>query len=82
MRAYGAPLVVQTLLPAQSIPQFIQPLPLLSLQGGSMETIVAGSGEIALSMEEFQVNILPPAIPGLTPTYVWGYRVYPESNRD
>jgi spore coat protein A len=60
-----------TPLPGSSIPQFINPLPQLSLVGGPMETIVAGTDEITLTMKEFQANILGPGFPS---TWVWGYR--------
>ena len=36
----------QTALPGSSIPQFIDPLPLLSVAGGPVETILAGASEI------------------------------------
>jgi spore coat protein A len=68
-----------TPLPGSAIPQFIDPLPLLSVAGGPMETIVAGTGEVTLTMKEFQSNVMPSAfVPanGLpyTGTWVWGYR--------
>jgi FtsP/CotA-like multicopper oxidase with cupredoxin domain len=63
-------------LPGSSIPQFIDPLPLLSVAGGPMETIVAGAAEITLTMQEFQANVMPSTfLPGTyTGTWVWGYR--------
>ena len=43
-----------------------------------METVVAGMTEIALTMKEFQANVMPstfvPAVPPYTGTWVWGYR--------
>ncbi len=66
-------------LPGSAIPQFVDPLPLLSVAGGPIETIIAGSEEIALSMLEFRANVMPtgflPAngLPYLG-TWVWGYR--------
>jgi spore coat protein A, manganese oxidase len=69
-----------TALPGSAIPQFVDPLPLLSVAGGSMETIIAGANEIVLDMHEFQSNVMPstfvPATgPGTyTGTWVWGYR--------
>jgi spore coat protein A len=67
-----------TPLPGSSIPQFIDPLPLLSVAGGPMETIVAGTDEITLTMKEFQANVMPsafvPAAGTYTGTWVWGYR--------
>jgi spore coat protein A len=73
MAAQGTPLA------GSAIPQFVDPLPLLSLAGGPMETIVAGADEITLTMKEFQSNVMPSTfIPanGLpyTGTWVWGYR--------
>jgi spore coat protein A len=68
-----------TPLPGSSIAQFIDPLPLLSVAGGPMETIIAGTGEVTLNMKEFKANVMPSAfVPanGLpyTGTWVWGYR--------
>jgi spore coat protein A len=67
-----------TPLPGSAIPQFIDPLPLLNVAGGPMETIVAGTGEITLRMQEFQANVMPSAFVPATGTYsgtgVWGYR--------
>jgi spore coat protein A len=68
-----------TPLPGNAIPQFIDPLPLLSVAGGPMETIVAGDGEVTLRMKEFQSNVMPSAfVPGngqpYIGTWVWGYR--------
>jgi spore coat protein A len=67
-----------TALPGSAIPQFIDPLPLLSVAGGPMETIVAGAGEVTLTMREFQANVMPstfvPATGNYTGTWVWGYR--------
>ncbi len=68
--------------PGSKIPQFVDPLPLLSAAGGSMETVIAGSGEITLNMLEFQAKMLPPTFKpanGLpyTGTWVFGYRVGP-----
>jgi spore coat protein A len=69
----------QTQLPGSSLPQFITPLPLLSVAGGPMETVVAGNSEIALTMREFKANVLPPGFvlpDGSTygGTWSWGYR--------
>src|SRR5512135_3432226 len=67
-----------TALPGSAIPQFVDPLPLLSVAGGPMETIVAGDAEILLDMHEFQANVMPstfvPAAGIYTGTWVWGYR--------
>jgi spore coat protein A len=75
----GVVLAQGTPLPGSAIPQFIDPLPLLSVAGGPMETVIAGTDEITLTMEEFQSNVLPT---GFVPangqpysgTWVWGYR--------
>ncbi len=69
-------------LPGNKIPQFVDPLPLLSVAGGPMETVVAGPGEITLNMLEFQAKVMPSTfVPanGLpyTGTWVFGYRVGP-----
>jgi len=70
--------VVQTPLKSSSLPQFVDPLPDLSLIGGPMETIVAGTSEISLTMQEFQTNVMPtgfvPAAGTYTGTWTWGYR--------
>ncbi len=67
-----------TPLPGSAIPQFIDPLPLLNVAGGPMETIIAGTGQLALTMREFQANVMPsafvPATGTYTGTWVWGYR--------
>jgi FtsP/CotA-like multicopper oxidase with cupredoxin domain len=65
-------------LPGSAIPQFVDPLPLLSVAGGPIETITATTATI--SMCEFKANVMPtgfvPAAPApaYTGTYVWGYR--------
>ena len=76
------PPLAQTQVPGNKIPQFVDPLPLLSVGGGSIETLVAGAGEITLNMLEFQANAMPSTfVPanGLpyTGTWVFGYRVGP-----
>lgn len=70
----------QVQLPATSIPRFVDPLPLLDVQGGGMQTVVYPAGETTtdLYMREFRANILPstfqPASGTYTGTTVWGYR--------
>lgn len=68
----------QVPLPARNIPQFVDPLPLLTLAGGPIETIIADANEITLSMREFKARMLPATtrLPKATytGTYVWGYR--------
>jgi spore coat protein A, manganese oxidase len=64
-------------LPGTLIPQFVDPLPLLSLApGGTIETITTATA--TLSMCEFKANVMPstfvPAGGAYTGTYVWGYR--------
>jgi spore coat protein A len=65
-------------LSTSAIPKFIEPLPLLSVAGGRMETILAGSGEITLTMKEFKVDMLSigtlPNGNTYEGTWVWGYR--------
>jgi spore coat protein A, manganese oxidase len=68
-----------TALPGSAIPKFIDALPLLSVAGGPMETILAGVAEVTLEMKEFQSNVMPSTfVPanGLpyAGTWVWGYR--------
>jgi spore coat protein A len=67
-----------TPLPGSAIPQFVDPLPLLSVAGGPMETIVDDGTEVTLDMLEFQASVLPstfvPATGTYTGTWVWGYR--------
>jgi len=64
-----------------AIPQFMQPLPTLSLapQNSTMQTIF-GNQPLALRMCEFQSKVLPPGTfaAGVQPTtWVWGYLVDP-----
>jgi spore coat protein A len=79
----GSAFAVQgTPLPGHKIPQFVDPLPVLSVDGGPMETVIAGTGEITLNMLEFKANMMPSTfVPknGLpyTGTWVFGYRVGP-----
>jgi len=72
-RAQGA----QTPLAGGAIPQWVDPLPLLDLAGGPMQTVIAGASEIELHMREFQANVMPstfvPATGPYTGTWVWGY---------
>lgn len=66
----------QVPLPPKAIPKFVQPLPLLDLQGGSIAT--STSAQITLTMCEFPSNVLPPGTvaPGVqTSTWTWGYVV-------
>ncbi|MBV9186300.1 MAG: multicopper oxidase domain-containing protein [Acidobacteria bacterium] len=66
-----------------AIPQFVQPLPLLSAKpyGGTINT-VAGNGPLTLRMCEFRANTLPAntAIKDYTGTWVWGYLVDPSGD--
>jgi spore coat protein A len=70
--------VVQTPLKSNTLPQFVDPLPDLNIAGGSIETIVAGTDEIPLTMQEFKANVMPtgfiPAAGTYSGTWVWGYR--------
>jgi len=74
--------IMQTPLPGNKIPQFVDPLPVLSVAGGTIQTVVAGADEIGLHMREFKANMLPTGTfaPGLKPeTWVWGYIVGPSA---
>ena len=65
----------QVAVPGGAIPQFVQPLPRLSVAGGTMAT-VPGNRDVTLSMCEFKAAVLPPGTfaPGVQPlTTVWGY---------
>ena len=73
---------------AGSIPQFVDPLPILDVTGaanGTIQTIIAGTSQIELDMKEFQAKMLPstftPANGPYTGTWVWGY-VKAETNLD
>ncbi len=65
-------------LPGSEIPQFVDPLPILAVAGGTIETITTASA--TLSMCEFKSNVMPSTFvppssaPAYTGTYVWGYR--------
>jgi spore coat protein A len=62
-------------LAGSAIPQFIQPLPTLSVSGGTMNTIF-GNQALTIRMCEFWANVLPPGTlaAGVQPkTRVWGY---------
>ncbi len=80
--SYGQ-VVPQTPLPGNKIPQFVDPLPLLSVAGGPMETVIAGTGEITLNMLEFKARVMPSTfVPADIvnfdgSTWVFGYRVGP-----
>jgi len=70
--------VLQTALPGRAIPQFRDPLPLLSAAGGTMPTVIAGTDEIELHMRELLAHLLPTGTfqPGVRPeTWVYGYTV-------
>jgi len=63
-------------LPGTAIPQFRDPLPRLSLAGGTIRTIAAGADEIELRMTAFRAHLLPTGTlaPGeRTATWVYGY---------
>lgn len=71
-------LVPQTPLPGSAIPQFLERLPVLSVAGGTIPTVIAGTAQIDLHMREFQANMLAPGtiLPGInTSTWVYGYTV-------
>jgi FtsP/CotA-like multicopper oxidase with cupredoxin domain len=74
-----AALPQQIPLPGRNIPQFVDPLPLLSVQGGSIETSLTGAATV--TMQEFKAQVLPSTfVPADTvnydgSTWVWGYRI-------
>ena len=74
-RAAGA----QTPLAGSAIPRFVDPLPLLSVAGGPIETVIPGTSEITLTMREFRANVMPstfvPANGQYRGTWAWGYRL-------
>jgi spore coat protein A len=62
-----------TPIQGSSIPQFIEPLPLLNVAGGPIETI-AGENNVEIHMREIKVNILPQGfIPNYAGTSVFAY---------
>jgi len=69
----------QTALAGSAIPRFVDPLPLLSVAGGPIETMIAGTSEIVLNMQEFKATVMPstfiPATGTYAGTWVWGYRL-------
>ena len=81
--AIAPQLAAQIPLPGSAIPKFVDPLPLLDLAGGPMQTVIAGAGEIELHMREFQANVMPtgfvPAVGTYTGTWVWGYIAGPNA---
>jgi len=60
----------QIQLPGTAIPQFIQPLPLLSIAGGTMAT-ANGNTTLTVRMCELDAQVLPPGFVGTT--RVFGY---------
>ena len=77
----GEGVAQQVQLPGSAIPQFVDPLPLLDVAvGGTIKTVVAGTGQEVFSMCEFKASVMPstfvPAAPApaYAGTYVWGYR--------
>ncbi len=77
----GALAQPQTPLPGSAIPQFVDPLPTLSVAGGPITTVIADANDIELHMREFQASVMPstfvPAVGTYTGTWVWGYTVGP-----
>jgi len=65
----------QVPIAGSAIPQFIEPLPTLTVQGGTLSTVF-GNKPLTLTMCEFKANVLPTGTfaPGVKPeTWVWGY---------
>jgi len=63
-------------LAGKAIPQFMQPLPILSVQPGGTMATVLGNQPLEIHMCEFDANVLPlgTIAPGVqTTTKVWGY---------
>jgi FtsP/CotA-like multicopper oxidase with cupredoxin domain len=64
-------------LDGKSLSQFVDPLPQLSVSGGTLQTVVAGTTEIELHMHEFLSRVLPsdfmPRTGIYQGTWVWGY---------
>jgi spore coat protein A, manganese oxidase len=64
---------------ASKIPKFVDPLPILDVTGaknGTIQTIVAGTDQIPVEMQEFKARMLPTGFnPGgsYDGTWVWGY---------
>jgi spore coat protein A len=79
LSAIATPHAMQTPLSGSAIKQFVDPLPLLSVAGGPIETILAGTDEIALMIRELRASVMSS---GFVPenglpyagTWVWGYR--------
>jgi spore coat protein A len=78
-RAATAAVNPQVPLAGSAIPQFVDPLPLLAVQGGPIQVLNTTSGEIpyTIRMCEFRASVLPStvALPGgaYAGTWVWGY---------
>ena len=76
--AFHAPTLLaqeQVPLSGSAIPQFAQPLPTLSVAGGTIATVF-GNTPLTIRMCEFDAKVLPPGTfaPGAQPaTRVWGY---------
>ena len=68
----------QVPIAGSAIPQFIQQLPLLSVQPGGTMTTIMGNQPVTVRMCEFKASVLPPAtVAGYAGTWVWGYLVDP-----
>lgn len=68
----------QTPLPGGDIDQFVDPLPILDVTGvsnGTIQTVIAGTGQMEVVMKEFRSDMLPHTfLPGTYDgTWVWGY---------
>lgn len=74
---FAAPTTVQDPIDGDTIPQFVQPLAGLDLNGTGVGVAVAlGNRNLTLRMCEFRANILPPgAVEDYQGTWVWGYLV-------
>ena len=67
----------------ERLSQFVNPLPILSASGGTIQTVIADAAEIEMHMREFRSLMLPadfvPALGAYQGTWVWGYVVGPKA---
>lgn len=76
----GGAFAAQSPLPGSAIDQFVDPLPILDVTGapnGTIQSVVAGTGQMEVDMKEFRANVLPstfvPETGSYDGTWVWGY---------
>ena len=68
---------VQVPLPGKAIPQFVDPLPVLDVAGGTIKTVIADDNEIVLHMREFKANVMPSTFNPTTYTGTWVFGYLP-----